>query len=162
MTSLLRFKVGNHTFALPIERVLQIIDERPITRVPDVSRSIAGVFNHDGVIMPVVDLATKFEASTTEAQRKCVVIVAADRDGEAVSIGLLTGGVVDVVNVPESSIDPAPSFGTRLRLEYLAGIANVGDGFTLLLDASRFLTAAELLDLQSVRESGAPKELAFA
>lgn len=159
---LLRFRVGNDTFALPISRVLQIVDRRPVTRVPHLASSIAGVFNHDGVITPLVDLATKFQIERAASQqRTSILLVYADHSAGA-PIGLLTDSVIDVVPVRTDSIEPPPSFGARVRLDYLAGVIKIGDAFTLVLDVDRFLTAAELLDLETARAPVAEEELVFA
>lgn len=149
---LLRFRVGPDVFALPIERVLQITNTRPVTRVPSVAACIAGVFNHEGAITPLVDLGTKFRVERDDTTRTCIVIVAAEHDGEIASIGLLADGVIDVVPVATPQIEPPPSFGIHVRLEYLAGITKIGGGFTLILNVDRFLNTAELLDLAVARE----------
>lgn len=160
---LLRFRVGDDTFALPIARVLQIVDRRPVTRVPHLSSSIAGVFNHDGVITPLVDLATKFHIERSPSQqRAAILLVYADHAGAGAPIGLLTDAVIDAVPVRTDHIEPPPSFGARVRLDYLAGVVKIGDTFTLVLDVDRFLTAAELLDLETAREPLAEEELVFA
>jgi len=160
---LLRFRVNTDTFALPISRVLQIVDRRPVTRVPHLSASIAGVFNHDGVIIPLVDLATKFHLERSPSQaRSSILLVYADHSGTSAPIGLLTDAVIDVVPVRADSIEPPPSFGARIRLDYLAGVIRIGETFTLVLDVDRFLTAAELLDLDAAREPAVEEELVFA
>lgn len=160
---LLRFRVGNDTFALPIGRVLQIVERRPVTRVPHLSSTIAGVFNHDGVITPLVDLATKFHVErSVSQQRASILLVYTDHCGATAPIGLLTDAVIDVVPVRTDSIEPAPSFGARVRLDYLAGVVKLGDAFTLVLDVDRFLTAAELLELDAAREPLTEEELVFA
>jgi len=149
---LLRFRVGNDTFALPIGRVLQIVERRPVTRVPHLSSTIAGVFNHDGVITPLVDLATKFQIERSASQQRASILLVFTDHSNTAPIGLLTDAVIDVVPVRTDSIEPAPSFGARVRLDYLAGVIKLGDGFTLVLDVDRFLTAAELLELDAARE----------
>ena len=160
---LLRFRVGNDTFALPISRVLQIVDRRPVTRVPHLSSTIAGVFNHDGVITPLVDLATKFQLDRSPSQqRTSILLVYADHFGAGAPIGLLTDAVIDVVPVRTDAIEPPPSFGARVRLDYLAGVIKINETFTLVLDVDRFLTAAELLDLEAAREPVTEEELVFA
>ncbi|HSP32995.1 MAG TPA: chemotaxis protein CheW, partial [Thermoanaerobaculia bacterium] len=90
VVQLLRFRIGNDIFALPVERVVQIIERRPVTRVPGVAASIAGVFNYDGRITPAVDLAAKLRIERDDnARRTCIVIVAAKHDAEDATVGLL-------------------------------------------------------------------------
>ena len=148
---LLRFRVGSAIFGMPIERVVQILERRPFTRVPDVASCIAGVFNYEGTITPLVDLHKKLELEE-KAGRASIVIVSASHDDGQISIGLLVDDVVGITTVKSDAIEPVPAFGVQLRLDYLAGLTNINGAFTLIFDADRFLDAAELLDLAVARE----------
>jgi purine-binding chemotaxis protein CheW len=144
---LLRFKVGHEIFALPIQRVVQIIDRRQSTRVPSVASWVMGVFNHDGAITPLIDLRSRFavDEETTDPGTKCIVIVAASHEHKQVSVGLLTDGVVDVADVGRDQIEEPPGLIDRMHVEYLGGLTKIGDSFTLVIDVNRFLDAETLL-----------------
>jgi purine-binding chemotaxis protein CheW len=51
-------------------------------------------------------------------------------------------------------VEPPPSFGTRVRIDYLRGMARQGNRFALILDIDRLLaadvvTAAEALEAEA-------------
>ena len=45
---------------------------------------------------------------------------------------------------PADQIEPPPSFGARIRAEFIAGMGKVAKGFVILLDADRVLSVEEL------------------
>ena len=94
--------------------------------------------------MPVVDLAVKFGLPpTTPTKWTCILVLEAVLDGEPLIMGVLADVVSEVFDLGPDEVEPAPPFGTRVRLEYLQGMGKVGKKFILLLDIDRILSAAE-------------------
>ena len=150
----LTFEVDREQYALPILRVRAILEYQPMTRVPGSSPFVAGVFNHGGAVTPVVDLAARLGlGQTTLTNRTCLILVGLDYQGDELPIGLMVESVRDVVDIRSEEILPAPDFGARIRLDYLAGLTLANDGFTALLDVDHFLAAEELLEIS--RAAGA-------
>jgi purine-binding chemotaxis protein CheW len=144
----LSFQVAGEEYALGILRVREIIEYGVVTRVPLTPPWIRGVFNLRGGVVPVVDLAVKFGVPREEiTPRTCIVIVEADLGGETVLMGLVADAVNQVMELRPDDIEPPPSFGTRVRVDYLGGVARAGKGFVLLLDIDRVLSADEVLAL---------------
>lgn len=144
----LTFEVDREQYALPILRVRAILEYQPMTRVPGSSPFVAGVFNHGGAVTPVVDLAARLGlGQTTLTSRTCLILVGLDYQGDELPIGLMVESVRDVVDIRSEEILPAPDFGARIRLDYLAGLTLANDGFTALLDVDHFLAAEELLEI---------------
>jgi purine-binding chemotaxis protein CheW len=73
------------------------------------------------------------------------VVVEVELDGEQTVLGVLTDAVNQVIELRDTSIQPPPAFGTRVRLEFLRGLGEVENGFILVLDIDRLLTNEELL-----------------
>ena len=46
-----------------------------------------------------------------------------------------------------SEIDPAPVFGTQIRVDFVRGVVQSGERFTVLLDLPRMFSADEVLDV---------------
>ncbi len=49
-----------------------------------------------------------------------------------------------VLDLTEGDLEPKPSFGARIRLDYLAGMAKQEGRLVLLLDVDKVLSVAEL------------------
>jgi purine-binding chemotaxis protein CheW len=58
--------------------------------------------------------------------------------------------VSQVLELSAEDIQPVPDFGTRVKMDYLLGMAQLGRKFALLLDVDKVLTTEELHDLTEV------------
>jgi purine-binding chemotaxis protein CheW len=70
---------------------------------------------------------------------------------------VIADAVNQVIELNAQDIEEPPAFGTRVRLEYLAGMGKLGKKFALILNIDCVLSAAELLTV-----AGLPNELADA
>src|SRR5690606_22036853 len=52
----LPFRIGKALFFIPSFQVREILGRRTVTRIPHATRKLPGVFAHNGVAIPVVDL----------------------------------------------------------------------------------------------------------
>ena len=140
----LSFALAGCDCGVPILHVKEILQYEAITRVPSVPRSVRGVINLRGAVVPVVDLAVKFGLPETAfTPRTCILIVEASLGGERTVMGMLADAVTEVLELGGGDVEPPPPFGTGIQVEYLTGMAKVGKGFVLLLDVDRVLSAGE-------------------
>jgi len=146
------FTLAGTDYAVGILQVKEILQYETITRVPGVPASVRGVINLRGSVVPVVDLAVKFGlGETAVTKRTCVLIVEADLGGERTVVGVMADEVREVLELGPEEIEPAPPFGTRVRLEFLKGMGKVGKGFALMIDLDRVLSAEELAAAEVAR-----------
>lgn len=142
----LTFRMAGEEYAIGILQVREILRYETLTRVPAAPPSIRGVLNLRGSVVPVVDLALKFGMGETVVNaRTCIVIVEAELEGRPTTLGVLADAVSQVIDLPASEIEPPPHFGTRVRSEYLRGLARLGERFALVLEIDRVLSAEVLL-----------------
>jgi len=147
----LGFFIAGNECAIGILRVKEIIEYDAVTRVPATPPWVRGVMNLRGSVVPVIDLAVKFGLPPSAVTRRtCIVVVETDLEGERVVMGVMADSVSQVLDVLPGDIEPAPAFGTAVRVDYLLGIGRLTDRFVLLLDIDRVLSAAELLRVASV------------
>ncbi|HJV50210.1 MAG TPA: chemotaxis protein CheW, partial [Noviherbaspirillum sp.] len=64
--------------------------------------------------------------------------------GEQQVVGVMVDAVNAVLEIPGSEIEPAPSFGTRIRTDFIAGMGKVGGKFVILLHVDNVLSAQEV------------------
>lgn len=147
----LTFQLAGEEYALGILRVREIIQWQEITRVPTAPPAIRGVLNLRGSVVPVVDLGLKFGLGATEPTRRtCIVIVEVEREGGQTVMGIVADAVSQVMDLDDGDIEPPPSFGTRMRVDFLEGMARMGDRFALVLNVDRLLSTAELLSTETL------------
>jgi purine-binding chemotaxis protein CheW len=140
----LAFVLAGGDYAVGILKVKEILQYEGVTSVPSTPRSIRGVINLRGSVVPVVDLTVKFglpDAPVTK--RTCILVVEARFDGTTAVMGLVADAVSEVIDLGAEDIEPPPSFGTRVKVDYLLGVGKVGKRFVLLLDIDRVLSSDE-------------------
>lgn len=149
-TQYLTFVVGEEEYGVRILRAKEIIEYGVVTTIPNAPPFIRGVINLRGSVVPVVDLAVKFGgAPLAPTKRSCVVVVEVERDGLQTVMGIVADRVTQVAELPEDAIEPAPSFGTGVRTDWLLGLGRTDRRFILLLNTDRVLTDLDIGQLDA-------------
>lgn len=150
----LTFVLAGEIFALGILAIKEIIEYSSPTSVPMMPEYLRGVINLRGLVVPVIDLAVRFgKPASPVTKRTCIVIVEIELDGERFDIGAVVDAVNAVVEIPAGEIESPPSFGARIRTDFIAGMGKVDGRFVILLDAGHVLAPAELESLAGALES---------
>jgi len=146
----LTFSLAGGEYAVAVLRVREIIEYESVTRVPSTPAFLRGVINLRGSVVPVVDLARKFRLPESPVtKRTCIIIAEVDGENGRIVMGVLADSVNQVVEFRPDEIEPPPSFGTPIRVDYLKGLGKLGGEFVLILDTDRVLSTGELADVES-------------
>lgn len=143
----LTFLLGGEMFSLSIVCVKEIIWYSNLTEVPMMPECIRGVINLRGAVVPVMDLSVRFgKPSTPVSKNTCIVIVEVDTnaDGESQSMGIVVDAVQAVLEIPSTDIEPAPTFGTKIRSDFIEGIAKLNGKFVILLNVNQVMSGEEI------------------
>ena len=141
----LTFLLGGEMFAVGILGIKEIIEYGSLTTVPMMPNFIRGVINLRGAVVPVVDLSARFGRTASDiTRRSCIVIIEAGTDDEKQDVGVVVDSVSEVLEIPTSEIEPAPSFGSKIRAEFISGMGKVDGKFVIILDANRVLSVDEM------------------
>jgi len=148
----LTFVLGGEMFAVGILNVKEIIEFGNLTEIPMMPAFIRGVINLRGSVVPVIDLAARFGGQSTEVSRRtCIVIVeVAEEDAGQVSrhdIGIMVDAVSEVLDIADSEIEPPPSFGARIRADFIFGMGKVAGKFVIILNINKVLSIEEIARL---------------
>ena len=146
----LTFMLGEEQFAVGILGIKEIIEYGNLAGVPMMPDCVRGVINLRGAVVPVMDLAARFgRPASPITKRSCIVIVeVADADGGGQQVlGMLVDAVNAVVDIAPADIEAAPSFGTRVRPDFIAGIGKHNGKFVSLLAIERVLSSGEIVEL---------------
>lgn len=148
----LTFNLSGELFAINILSIREIIEYTRLTLVPMMPAYVRGVINLRGSVVPVVDLLARFGQGATEPRhRTCVVIVEVPVDNGVQELGVLVDAVNEVLEIPADQVEPPPTFGVRIRNEFIQGMGKVGDGFVILLDVAHTLSVNELAGLAALQ-----------
>jgi purine-binding chemotaxis protein CheW len=141
----LTFTQGAETFALGILNVREIIEYAGVTEVPMMSDCIRGVINLRGAVVTVMDLAARFgRPSSPVTKRTCIVIVELDDGDERHVVGVVVDAVSAVLEIDRADIEPPPTFGAKIRNDFIEGMGKVDDRFVILLDIGKVFSIPEI------------------
>ena len=132
--SLVGFVVGDVSYAVPIASVKEIVNPAPLTALPYLSAAVAGVADHRGDVIVVVDLRARFGLmpSMDQGRTKWVLLAVGGR-----TVGLIVDHVTDVFGTGRDHIRPAPSLGGGEDVRGIAGVITHSGVLTFVLDVER-------------------------
>jgi purine-binding chemotaxis protein CheW len=139
--SLVGFVVGDVSYAVPIASVKEIVNPGPLTALPYLSSAVAGVADHRGEVIVVVDLRARFGLgpATDQSRSKWVLLGVGGR-----VVGLIVDQVTEVFGTGREQIRAAPSLGGGEDMRGIVGVISHAGALTFVLDVERLeaLTAA--------------------
>jgi purine-binding chemotaxis protein CheW len=158
----LTFQLSGEMYAVGILNVKEIIEYGQLTEIPMMPAFIRGVINLRGAVVPVIDLAARFGGQPTETSRRTCIVIIELTDGDAHhDIGVVVDAVSEVLEVSSADIEPAPTFGARIRSDFIEGMGKIGGKFVIILDIQKVLSIEEIAALATVAEhAGTAPELA--
>ena len=154
----LTFTLNKELFAIDILHIKEIIEYGQLTEIPMLPAFIRGVINLRGTVVPVIDLWARFGNQQTQiARRTCIIIVemmqSIDGIGTKHDIGIIVDSVNAVIDIPAADIEPPPSFGARIRADFIYGMGKVAEQFVIILDIDRVLSVEEMSQLVSISDN---------
>jgi len=132
--------VGGQLFGLPIERVHDVFLVSRLTRVPLAPADVAGVLNLRGRIVTAIDLAGRLGLAA-RAEEGRVMAVGVEYRGE--SFGLVIDQIGEVLSLPASGAEAAPSNLDRRWVAVSSGIYRLQRELLVVLDVDRVLHRGE-------------------
>ncbi len=108
--------IDREVFAVPVETVVEILDMRPVFRIPDAPAHLAGLIDMRGRAVPLIDLRTKLGLPSVAAdQNTRIVVLEVPMDGRSLALGLVADRVFEVIALDETQIESAPDIGMQLE-----------------------------------------------
>lgn len=153
----LTFMLRGEVFAIGILSIKEIIEYGKLTTIPMMPEHIRGVINLRGSVVPVIDLSARFGRGSSDiTRRSCIVIIEIEAEGEHHDIGVVVDAVCEVLEIPANKIEPPPSFGANIRIDFISGMGKVNDQFVIILNVNHVLSLEELAALD-VLHGGMPE-----
>lgn len=151
LKSYLKFKIGEEQFAANASFVHNIIEVPKITEVPEMPEFMLGVINLRGNVLPVIDARIKFGVSNTEiTSNTCIIVMEITIEKKQVFIGTLVDAVAEVIEIEPDEIKAPPSIGVSGQNEYITGVFQNHDKFTMILDMNKVLSSRELISVKNM------------
>jgi purine-binding chemotaxis protein CheW len=160
-SQLVSFEVAGQEYALPIERVQEIVQiPGQITEVPNTPSHVLGVMTLRNRLLPLVSLRDMFglpPQDVTDANKIVVVSLGTD-----MSVGVMMDSVREVLRVGRSVIDPMPALLARDgNLGEIQSICRLNEGKRLvsILSSEKMFDTG---DIRAVIDGGGGEKAAMA
>jgi len=145
LTQCVTLGLDRELFGVPVENVREILDMRPVTRLPHAPGYLLGITDVRGRSVPVIDLRVKLGLSPGEVTCSTRILVLEMATGDRnVVLGLVADRVLEVIELETDQLEPPPAIGMHWRSEYITGIGRRGDAFVIVFDLARLFATDEL------------------
>ena len=130
------FSLGAEMYGIPIERVEQILNSSPVTRIPKAPKEMLGVLSLRGDTLPVVDTWSLLGLSSD--QSNCFLVVSID----GVRLALAAQQVDRIHDFTEDQIEPAAEIGDGALG---ASTGRIGNRLVVLLEPEELIPRRRLV-----------------
>ena len=149
----LTFQLSKEVYAVNILHVREIIQFSAMTPIPMMPEFILGVINLRGSVVPVLDLSSRFGDKKIEStKRTSIIIIEIQLNELEFEVGIMVDIVNDVLELRQSDIESPPSFGSKIRTDFIEGMGKVGERFLILLNIENILSIEELSAVEKLTD----------
>jgi purine-binding chemotaxis protein CheW len=147
----LSFIMDNEYFAVNVGKVLEVLQKKKITRVPNATDDIKGVINFRGEIIPVFETRSRFGLPERLEEEKFVIIVLeVVKENKKTLIGAITDRVKDVITIEDKDILEVPKMSSKLKEDFIHGIYKLKEDFIMLLDVDKMFSENEVATMTEI------------
>lgn len=141
----LTLSLKDEKFAIPVGRVLEVLEYAKITKLPRTAIYLKGLIDLRGKGIPVLDLALRFGLQEREvAKNSAIVVVEMAGEEGALVVGLIADAVHEVIEIAPDLVEAAPKFGAGPAEDFLSGVGRKDEEFILLLNIDRLFKDDEV------------------
>jgi chemotaxis signal transduction protein len=136
---LLAFRIAGEQYAVEIERIVEIVTPRPVTRIPNADAAIVGIISLRGTIVTVMDVRRRLRHPPADEENVDARIVVVEYAGE--TLGFEVDHVSRVVKIERATIEPHPVVHTSEQRDAIRGVFRHANALTILVDLDKLLDA---------------------
>ncbi|ROQ92329.1 chemotaxis protein CheW [Desulfosoma caldarium] len=139
------FILNKQDFAVPIQRVKEIVGLLPITALPQAPPHIRGIINLRGKIIPVVDLHLRLQVDSQGiGERAAIIILDVEVANTIIPVGVLVDAVSEVLNIQGEHIEEMEEVFYEENSKIFSGMAKVDGKVKIILNVDRVIEVEDL------------------
>jgi purine-binding chemotaxis protein CheW len=142
----LSFEINEEMYAIEILDVKEIIAMMKFTKVPKMPPFVKGVINLRGLVIPIINIRSKFELEEIAYTDRTTIIIGIVEEN---LIGFIVDRTADVLNISQAEMAAPPKFGTAIDTSFLKSMAKTSNGVVMIVDLKKIFSSEEL---QNVKE----------
>lgn len=137
--------IASELLAVPVERVREILELQPVSRLPQAPAHLLGIIDVRGQGVPVIDLRLKLGFDPGEdSENTRIIVLQVTVEGKELTFGLKTDRVFEVTMLDDTDLEPPPEIGLKWRSEFIAGIGRRNGAFVTVLDLGCLFASGEI------------------
>ncbi|MCL5291923.1 MAG: chemotaxis protein CheW [Actinobacteria bacterium] len=136
-------RLGDEEYGVDILVVAEIIRPTEITPLPRAPKSVVGLINLRGKVIPVIDARERFDLPKVKSKQSERIVILSMDDGQL--IGVRVDAATEILTLGGDEIGPAPDLALSDGIkEAIRAVANRDDRLIILLNPEKILPPSEL------------------
>ncbi len=137
--------VADDLFAVPVERVQEILEPQSIARMPHAPSDFLGIIDVRGQGVPVIDLRTRLGLPVVkDTENTRIIVLDVHLGGALRKLGLKADRVFEVTSL-DGELESPPEIGARWHAETVRGVGRRNGVFVTVFDLDRLISMDEIL-----------------
>lgn len=131
------FQLDQALYGIDITSVIEIIEYKQPTKVPNLPSFVHGLLNLRGKVLPIIDFNLYLGNKDTVISKKtCAVIINYVSNNQPAIVGVLVDNVLDVIEVEPKMLEKTPDFGVKIKSEFIKNMFILNDQIIILLNVN--------------------------
>jgi len=132
-------------FAVPVDTVREILDMRPVSRLPHAPPFMMGMIDVRGQAVPIIDLRIKLGMKPVPPDEMTrILVLDIPLNGKSRAMGLVADRVFEVADLDERTMETPPEVGTRWNSDYIQAVGRRNGAFVIIFDLAHLFSSGEL------------------
>lgn len=152
-TNIITFRLGTEIFGIETDYIINIVDKVIITPIPGSPKTLKGVINLRGTILPLVNAHVLLEAQFYESQNSNYIVIEMQINNQNNKFAIEVDSVMDVIEIDKNDISQPPQLGIKFPPNYLKGIIKYNEYFILILNLDQTFNLENLYNKKYLKAS---------
>jgi len=147
----LTFYIAGEIYALSVLYIKEIIEYSVVTKVPLMKKCISGITNIRGNVIPLIDLGVRLDLAQelNLNKRTSIIVIEKEDEVENFLVGLIVDEVNEVYDICTKEQEDAPTFGSKIKKEFIEHIGKINNKFIPILNPSKLIDVEELSQISN-------------
>ena len=129
------FESNKILYGIDIANVLEIIEYKMPTKVPNVPPFVHGLLNLRGKVLPIIDFNLYLgDTGITISKKTCAIIIDYLFHNQLTEIGILVDNVLDVIAIESKILEKPIDFGVNIKPEFVKNMVILNNQIIILLN----------------------------
>lgn len=137
----LTFMLDGEEYGVDILKVQELRGWESVTPIPNTPDYVRGVINLRGVVVPIIDLRSRFGLEDIEPGPTTVVVIVKleSASGKERVMGIVTDAVSEVYSIGQSDLQPTPEMESSVAIDFVKELATIDNKMVILLDINKLV-----------------------